>query len=88
MLNKQAFIGKKNFFKKTEMKEPMSLSITYLSGNTDFKSWLNKESGPPAWPWPASSAGILSAPLLPGSSSRHPHQPFSCSLSSPYPLDP
>lgn len=43
---------------------------------------------PPAWPWPASSAGTRSAPLLPGSSSRHPHQPFSCSLFSPYPLDP
>lgn len=36
----------KNILKKTEMKEPMSLSITYLSGNTDFKSWLNKESVP------------------------------------------
>lgn len=67
----------------------VGLKSNFTDSNTfQISTYVLIKACPPAWPWPASSEGIRSAPPLPGSSSRHPHQPFSCFLSSPYPPDP
>lgn len=72
-----------------EKKKDLDNRANFTVNNLPVKEHLlKKKVSPPAWPWPASSAGTLSAPLLLGSSSRHPHRPFSYSLFSPYPPGP